>query len=171
MSELANLQQRLAVLEGESQVRRLMARYMDLCDVPRNAPASPSLEITAELTALFSEDAIWEGIGRETAQTFGHHQGRAAVAAFVAAYLPPSPHFSLNLHYLTSEMIRVEGEGARGQWIMQQISTYADGRSELFGTRLDIDFRCIDGNWLISHFRTQRLFQQPLGAPREVLSA
>ncbi|MNZ53781.1 SnoaL-like domain protein [compost metagenome] len=166
MSELANLQGRLAVLEGESQVRRLMARYMDLCDVPRNAPAAE-----AELAALFSEDATWEGIGRETAQTFGHHQGRAAVAAFVAAYLPPSPHFSLNLHYLTSEMIRVEGEGARGQWIMQQISTYADGRSELFGTRLDIDFRCIDGTWLISHFRTQRLFQQPLGAPREELSA
>jgi hypothetical protein len=47
---------------------------------------------------------------------------------------------------------------------MQQISTYADGRNELFGTRLNIDFRCVDGTWLIAHFRTQRLFNTELNA-------
>jgi hypothetical protein len=86
------------------------------------------------------------------------------VAAFVGSYLPPSEHFRLNLHYLTSESIGVDGDAAQGQWIMQQISTYADGRSELFGTRLNIDFRCVDGVWLIAHLRTQRLFNTELGA-------
>lgn len=148
---------RLATLEGESAVRRLMARYMDLCDVPR-APTS-----AAELAPLFTEDARWEGIGRQTAQTFGQHHGREAVAAFVAGYLPPSEHFQLNLHYLTSESIVVDGDQARGQWIMQQVSTYADGHSELFGTRLNIDFTCVDGQWLIGYFRTQRLFNSRLG--------
>jgi hypothetical protein len=152
------LLQRLATLEGESQVRRLMARYMDLCDVPR------ALTQVRELAELFSEDAIWEGVGSQTAQTFGQHQGREAIAAFVGGYLPPSEHFRLNLHYLTSESIVVDGSTARGQWIMQQICTYADGRSELFGSRLNIDFRCVDGAWLIAHFRTQRLFNTGLGA-------
>ncbi|MGE8063628.1 nuclear transport factor 2 family protein [Pseudomonas sp. NPDC089569] len=152
------LLQRLATLEGESAVRRLMARYMDLCDVPR------AVTQVSELAALFCEDAIWEGVGRQTAQTFGQHRGRDAVAAFVGSYLPPSDHFQLNLHYLTSESILVDGHVAQGQWIMQQISTYADGRSELFGTRLNIDFRCVDGTWLIAHFRTQRLFNQELNA-------
>jgi hypothetical protein len=152
------LLQRLATLEGESQVRRLMARYMDLCDVPR------ALTQVRELAELFSEDAIWEGVGSQTAQTFGQHQGREAIAAFVGGYLPPSEHFRLNLHYLTSESIVVDGSTARGQWIMQQICTYADGRSELFGTRLNIDFHCVDGAWLITHFRTQRLFNTGLGA-------
>jgi hypothetical protein len=152
------LLQRLATLEGESQVRRLMARYMDLCDVPR------ALTQVRELAELFSEDAIWEGVGSQTAQTFGQHQGREAIAAFVGGYLPPSEHFRLNLHYLTSESIVVDGSTAQGQWIMQQICTYADGRSELFGTRLNIDFRCVDGAWLIAHFRTQRLFNTGLGA-------
>ena len=151
------LLQRLATLEGESAVRRLMARYMDLCDVPRAATE------VSELARLFTVDAIWEGVGSVTAQTFGQHRGRNAVAAFVAGYLPPSAHFRLNLHYLTSESIVVDGGGAQGQWIMQQISTYADGRSELFGTRLNIDFRCVDGLWLIAHFRTQRLFNMNLG--------
>lgn len=154
---MAELSRRLEALEGESQVRRLMARYMDLCDVP-HAPVAMS-----ELAELFSEDAVWEGIGTHTAKTFGHHQGREAIATFVISYLPPSPHFALNLHFLTSESIRVDGSTARGQWIMQQLSTYAEGRTELFGTRLDIDFRQIDGRWQISHFRTQRLFQKALG--------
>ena len=152
------LLQRLATLEGESAVRRLMARYMDLCDVPRAAIH------LSQLAQLFTEDAIWEGLGTQTAQTFGQHQGREAVAAFVGGYLPPSDHFKLNLHYLTSESIQVDGSTAQGQWIMQQISTYADGRSELFGTRLNIDFRCVDGTWLIAHFRTQRLFNTELNA-------
>ena len=152
-----DLLQRLETLEGESQVRRLMARYMDLCDVPRAATN------VRELAELFSVDAVWEGIGTRTAQTFGKHQGRDAVAAFVGSYLPPSEHFALNLHYLTSESIQVDGSTAAGQWIMQQICTYADQRSELFGTRLNIDFRRVDGAWLIAHFRTQRLFNTVLG--------
>ena len=152
------LLQRLETLEGESRVRRLMARYMDLCDVPR------AVTHVSELAQLFSEDAVWEGVGSHTAQTFGQHRGRDAVAAFVAGYLPPSEHFRLNLHYLTSESIVVDGSMAQGQWIMQQICTYADRRSELFGTRLNIDFHCVDGVWLIAHFRTQRLFNTELGA-------
>ena len=152
------LLQRLETLEGESQVRRLMARYMDLCDVPRAETQ------VSELAQLFTVDAIWEGVGSQTAQTFGQHRGRDAVAAFVGGYLPPSDHFRLNLHYLTSESIVVDGSGAQGQWIMQQISTYADGRNELFGTRLNIDFRRVDGAWLMAHFRTQRLFNTELGA-------
>lgn len=152
-----DLLQRLETLEGESQVRRLMARYMDLCDVPRAAMN------VRELAGLFTVDAVWEGIGTATAQTFGQHRGRDAVAAFVGSYLPPSEHFALNLHYLTSESIQVDGSTAKGQWIMQQISTYADQHSELFGTRLNIDFRRVDGTWLIAHFRTQRLFNTVLG--------
>jgi hypothetical protein len=156
LQRLAMLEGDLAKLEGESAVRRLMARYMDLCDVPRAAIH------LSQLAQLFTEDAIWEGLGTQTAQTFGQHQGREAVAAFVGGYLPPSDHFKLNLHYLTSESIVVDGKAAQGQWIMQQISTYADGRNELFGTRLNIDFRCVDGVWLIAHFRTQRLFNTEL---------
>jgi hypothetical protein len=152
-----DLLQRVETLEGESQVRRLMARYMDLCDVPRAATN------VRELAELFTVDAVWEGIGTSTAQTFGQHRGRDAVAAFVGSYLPPSEHFALNLHYLTSESIQVDGSAAAGQWIMQQISTYADQRSELLGTRLTIDFRRVDGTWLIAHFRTQRLFNSMLG--------
>lgn len=161
---LKQLQARLARLEGEAAVRRLMARYMDLCDVPRDSRA-----LQAELAGLFAEDAVWEGLGARAGQSFGRHEGRAAVAAFVAGYLPPAEHFALNLHFLGSESIEVgEGGGtARGQWLMQQLSTYVDGRSELFGTRLNLDFRRVGEAWQIIHFRTRRLLAMPLGALAE----
>jgi hypothetical protein len=38
------LLQRLATLEGESAVRRLMACYMDLCDMPRAITRVSELE-------------------------------------------------------------------------------------------------------------------------------
>lgn len=152
----AALIRRLSVLEAESAIRRVLARYMDLCDVPR-APFEP-----AKLGALFSEDAIWEGIGAQYAAKFGRQHGRAQITDFVMAYLPPSAHFHTNLHFLTSESIQVNGERAEGQWIMQQLSTYEDGRSELISARLNITFEQIDGQWLMAHFRTQRLFDAPL---------
>lgn len=161
---LEQLQARLARLEGEAAVRRLMARYMDLCDVPRD-----SLALQSELAELFSEDAVWEGLGARAEQSFGRHQGRETVAAFVAGYLPPAEHFALNLHFIGSESIEVGegGDSASGQWLMQQVSTYTDGRSELFGTRLNLDFRRVGEAWQISHFRTRRLLAMPLGALAE----
>ncbi|MFC5699040.1 nuclear transport factor 2 family protein [Pseudomonas sp. GCM10022186] len=156
-SPLADLRLRLETLEAESAIRRLLARYMDLCDVPREMTSA------SELAELFTENAIWEGVGSHYAQKFGRQQGRAEVAAFVAAYLPPSPHFAVNLHLLTSESIRVAGEEASGQWIMQQISTYGDRRSELISARLNIDFRRVAGSWQMAHFRTCRMFSAALG--------
>ncbi|HCP55417.1 MULTISPECIES: nuclear transport factor 2 family protein [Pseudomonas] len=158
-SAIESLQQRLAVLEAQSDIRRLLARYMDFCDVP-HAPTQ-----VADLAALFAADAIWEGVGADAEQTFGRQQGRQAVAEFVASYLPPASHFSLNLHFLTSELLQVDESASRasGQWIMQQISSYTEGGSELISARLNIDFVCVDGQWYIAHFRTCRLFHSPLG--------
>ncbi|WP_339487277.1 nuclear transport factor 2 family protein [Pseudomonas sp. EL_65y_Pfl2_R95] len=158
---LQDMAQRLAVLEAESAIRRLMARYMDLCDVPH---ASVQVD---DLAALFTADAVWEGIGSLAAKSFGRQHGRQAVAVFVASYLPPVEHFALNLHLLTSESIAVNGdaETASGQWIMQQISRYSQGGSELFCARLNIDFACVEGQWLIAHFRTCRLFNMQLAEP------
>lgn len=75
------LLQRLATLEGESAVRRLMACYMDLCDVPR------AVTQVSELARLFTVDAIREGAGSVTAQTLASTRVVKAVAAFVGGYL------------------------------------------------------------------------------------
>ena len=57
-------------------------------------------------------------------------------------YLPPSPHFTVNVHFLTSETIEVRNrrDRAKGRWIMLQASGYVDGKAELISARLEVDF-------------------------------
>jgi hypothetical protein len=117
------------------------------------------------LAALFTDDAVWEGIGPQYAKKFGRLQGRTAIVEMLQRYLPPTPHFASNVHFLTSEHIEVEGDIAKGRWIMLQASAYVDAKAELISARLEIDFapssRDENNAWLIRHFRTERLFDAP----------
>lgn len=167
LEQLHALQQRLDQQHAHQQVRNLLARYMQWCDVPLLAPPASSLAV--ELGQLFCEDARWEGLGRQYQQKFGQLQGRAAIVAMLLEYLPPAPHFARNAHLLSSEHLVVDGQQAAGQWLMQQVSTYADGRSELIIARLQLDFRLEHEQWRIHHFRTERLFDSPLPAPAAAL--
>jgi ketosteroid isomerase-like protein len=156
---LTALAERLNRLEAEREVRRTFTRYMALCDVPVRPLDGESL------AALFATDAIWEGIGKHYENTFGQHRGRDAIVAMLARYLPPTPHFTTNTHFVTAETIDVDADAqhATGRWIMMQASGYVDGRAELIGARLEVDFvPAVDSpRWLIRHFRTERLFDAP----------
>jgi hypothetical protein len=161
---LRHLASRLDRLESAQAIRATLARYMLLCDQPCDDRSFP------QLSDLFTADAVWEGVGRHYTGTFGRHQGRAAIVAFVGSYLAPSPHFERNLHFLTSDQVSVADDGvtARGQWLMLQLSTYGSGGSEAITARLDVDFaRAADGCWRIAHFRTERLECMPWGARTE----
>ncbi|SAK45579.1 hypothetical protein AWB81_00391 [Caballeronia arationis] len=158
-STVEALQARVSALEAHNAVRRTISRYMALCDVP-------ALVLEGEsLAGLFSDDAVWEGIGPQYADKFGRLLGGEQIVAMLKRYLPPSPHFATNVHFLTSEHIDIEGDGAKGRWIMLQASGYVDGKAELIAARLEVDFVPAhddrDGTWLIRHFRTERLFDAP----------
>ncbi|WP_281372490.1 nuclear transport factor 2 family protein [Novosphingobium hassiacum] len=147
---------RLADLEAEGRIRRLMARYMELCD---HLDASTPMD---ELGALFAEDATWSGKGARYGASFGAHRGRAAIVAMLDRYRGPVPHFAMNAHFLCSESIHVTGETAHGSWMMLQTSTYADGRSDLRSARLEVGFIVEDGAWRIGSFETENLFSRPV---------
>jgi hypothetical protein len=156
---LDDLTARLSALEAERAVRRTMMQYMALCDVPSGGQPSETL------AELFSVDAIWQGVGPQYAEKFGALTGREAIVAMLARYLPPTPHFSVNTHFMASETIDVDANAthARGRWIMLQASGYVSGAAELVSARLEVDFTPADDGrrWLIRHFRTQRLFDAP----------
>lgn len=156
----ADLSRRLARLEAEQAVRRVMTRYMRLCDQP-----DCGFPI-ADLGALFTTDAIWEGGGSTYGAAFGQHKGRPAIMEFIESFRHPKSHFTLNVHFLTSEDILV-GNGfasddtAEGSWIMLQLSTYADGHSSVLSARITARFAIEDAAWRIAHFRTENLFNAP----------
>src|SRR5580698_216070 len=156
-STLEALQARISALEAERAVRKTISRYMALCDVPSAASSGESL------AALFANDAIWEGIGSQYTQKFGRVEGRAEIVTMLQRYLPPTPHFTTNVHFLTAETIEVAGSSAKGRWVMLQASGYVDAPAQLISARLEVDFSpAPDGDrWLIQHFRTERLFDAP----------
>lgn len=166
-STIEALQARLDALEAQNAVRATIARYMALCDVPMHALAGETL------AKLFAEDAVWEGIGPQYASRFGRLNGPAQIVGMLQRYLPPTPHFATNVHFLTSEHIEVEGSIAKGRWIMLQASGYVDEKAELIAARLEIDFALeANGIWLIQHFRTERLFDAPWQVnPRQGITA
>jgi len=155
------LASRLAALEAQNAARRALSRYMSLCDVP-----APHDARYGELEALFTGDAVWEGVGAEYASGFGRHIGPAAIGDFLRSYLPPSPHFLRNVHFLTSEALVAEAGFVRGHWIMQQLSVYASGKTELISARLAVEFAVgTEGSARIRHFQTERLSCLEIAVP------
>lgn len=154
---ILQLQNRLARLEAEQAIRGCMNRYMVLCDqLGIDSPLD-------ELMGLFAADAIWEGIGNKYAGTFGRLSGQPAIRQMFAKYMVEPAHFALNVHFLTSELIRLEaGDAATGSWVMLQTSTFSSGESHLNAARLTVDFRCDAGIWRMTHFRTENLFSRPV---------
>lgn len=157
MSEALALAERLQRLEAQDAIRKVITRYMALCDTL--GPDTPM----HELGALFARDAVWAGKGARYGAAFGGHRGRTAILAMLDAYRAPVPHFAFNAHYLASEAIVVEGERAEGSWMMLQCSTYADGRSDLRSARLEVGFVVEEGAWRIARFDTENLFSRAVG--------
>lgn len=151
-----SLEARLRQLESENAVRACMNRYMVLCDA---LDARTPLD---ELAELFSADAIWEGKGAKYAQSFGGYRGREVIRAMFAGYMTEPAHFALNVHFLCSELIHVEGDEASGSWVMLQTSTFASGASHLNAARLTVKFREEEGTWRMAHFQTENLFSRPV---------
>ncbi|MCX4902828.1 nuclear transport factor 2 family protein [Streptomyces sp. NBC_00878] len=141
------------------QVMNTLDRYLRLCDVPVRG------EGMVELGELFTDDAVWEGVGPEYSGEFGRREGRQAILEMLAGYLPPNPHFRENVHLLFPGTIDLSDTTARGTWLMQQLSRYASGTAEVRVARLDVTFRLDPVRpALISLFRTERLFSAPLAS-------
>lgn len=162
---IAKLSQRIDVLEAEADIRRIQARYMYLCDTP--CPVYPPVtdqERIELILELYTEDAVWEGVGEYYTGQFGRAEGKDAIRAHFNRFWPADqdPKLLLNAHYLTSEQIFVDGEEATGLWIHMQPWLFSDGRSLLRSSRLNNAFRRENGEWKITRTRTENVFIAPL---------
>ncbi|MFT6329419.1 MAG: hypothetical protein ACJAYN_001351 [Bermanella sp.] len=162
MTSLLNLevlQERLSALETEKHVSACMSNYMGLCN-----DLGPGFELES-LMQLFTEDAIWEGKGKRYSKTFGRHVGFNAIEEMFAKYINAPGHFSLNVHLLSNEVITVDGNEAKGSWILMQPSDFIDGRSQLSCALITAKFRLSGKFWQITHFKTENKFSRPMSVP------
>ncbi|WP_431025180.1 nuclear transport factor 2 family protein [Halomonas sp. H5] len=165
-ADLQALITRIEVLEAEAEIRRLQARYMFLCDTPLpEYGVKNDAERIDAIMALYSEDAVWEGVGDYYDNQFGRLEGAAAIRRHFENFWGQKrdPELLLNVHYLTSEQIHVDGDTAEGQWVHCQPWIFSDGSSLLRSSRLNNAFRREpDGRWRITRTRTENVFVAPL---------
>jgi ketosteroid isomerase-like protein len=162
---IAALVQRIEVLEAEADIRRIQARYMFLCDTP-----CPEFGVRDDahridlIMELYTEDAVWEGVGEYYDDQFGRAVGHAEIRRHFEGFWgkKQDPELLLNAHYLTSEQIHVDGDEADGQWIHMQPWLFSDGTALLRSSRLNNAFRKTDGVWRITRTRTENVFVSPL---------
>lgn len=155
-ARIEELENCLQQVRSQNAIRACMNRYMVLCD---DLKADSPLD---ELAELFTETAIWEGKGAKYQKAFGGYKGRDAIRAMFATYTVEPAHFALNVHFLTSELIEVNGPSATGSWVMLQTSTFASGASHLNAARLTVQFAEESGKWRMAHFQTENLFSRPV---------
>lgn len=152
-------------LTAEADIRKVQARYMYLCDTPcPEAGVEDDAERIERIVSLYTEDAIWEGVGSYYDNQFGRSVGRGAIRQHFQGFWGQKrdPALVLNVHYLTTEDITVTGDEATGHWVHMQPWIFSDGKSLLRSSRLWNRYRRVDGRWLISRTRTENVFVAPL---------
>ncbi len=163
MTTVEQLAEEVRQLRAESEARRLLGRYMFLCDSPLPEPGLTQEERAREIGALFTADAVWEGVGGTHGAQFGRHIGPDAIATHMTGfYTVTNPRQIFNTHYLCSEQLWATADGAEGQWVQFQPWIYDDGTSLLRSSRLHVRFRPTADGWRIARYRTENLFVAPL---------
>lgn len=155
----------VARLDAESEIRKVQARYMFLCDTPcPEAGVDDDAERISRIVSLYTEDGIWEGVGAYYDNQFGRSVGHAAIRRHFEAFWGQKrdPALVLNVHYLTTEHIEVDGDEATGHWVHIQPWIFSDGSSLLRSSRLYNKFRKVDGHWKIARTRTENVYVAPL---------
>jgi ketosteroid isomerase-like protein len=162
---IAALTARIDTLEAEAEIRRLQARYMFLCDTPcPEFGVADDAERIELIVDLYTDDAVWEGVGEHYNGQFGRAEGKSAIREHFQRFWgeKTAPALLLNAHYLTSEQIHVDGDTATGQWIHMQPWLFSDGTALLRSSRLNNAFRKVGGRWLVARTRTENVFVAPL---------
>lgn len=135
--DLEALSKKVDVLEAQDAIRRLKARYMQACDD----------QAGRAIADLFWPDGIWEATGRNTA---GKVVGQAAIADMFEA----SPQrLTFTMHYLSNEVIEVQGDRACGRWKLLEPCTFKDRLALWMGGNYIDTFERRNGEWKFAHLK------------------
>lgn len=149
------LEARLAGVEDVLAIQNLKARYGALADRrygKDGVVAQPELDLIAlEISALFTEDAVWDG-----GALLGLCTGREAIYDRLRA-----PTLAFSWHYFVKPDIQVEGENARASWDILAPCTTSENRAMWMSGREDDEYRKEGGIWRHSSMKLVVTFMAP----------
>ncbi len=141
---MGTLEQRVQRLQDITDIRRLKIEYAQQCDDNYNPDG---------LTALFTDDAVWEGTG------LGRYEGKQAIHGF---WTDASGRFTFALHYMVGDAIDIAPSGveATGHWYLWEPATI-DGRAMFVAATYDDVYKKVDGRWLFHRVQAHSHFLAP----------
>lgn len=157
MATLEELEKRIHALEDLEAIKRLKARYAQLCDAKYNSQTMTMKgeaevdSVASEIANLFTEDAVWDG-GKQ----FGLRKGRKEIyEGFKGAA------FKFAVHYFVMPYITLDGNKARGRWYLWQAATLRDNTPVWMSGFEDDEYVKVNGQWLQSHMKVTIHFLTP----------
>ena len=139
-----DLEKRIKNLEDVEAIKQLKAQYCLYCDDNFDAD---------KLTSLFAEDSIWESAAG------GQIKGKEDIHAFFAS---ASKMMSFAIHMVMNPIIEVDGDRARGRWLLSQPNTRFEGNQAIWGAAsYDNDYIRDNGEWKIKHLKITSIFWTP----------
>ena len=132
----ATLEERITRLEDIEAIKKLKARYAEICDDLHNPD---------RIASVFAEDAIWES------DDFGRAQGHEEIRQLFQNF---KDMFSFSQHNMMNPIIEVNGNTATGIWYIMGPWTFTENSDEKwFALRYDDDYVKVDGEWKYKHLR------------------
>ena len=153
-ARIARLEARVRATEDVLAIHALKARYGELTDARygRDGPVAADEigRLAEELAGLFTEDAVWDG-GRALGVARGRDEIRERLA---------STTLDFSWHLFTNPRIEVDGDTARGSWLLLAPCTRG-GRPHWMAGAEDDEYRRVDGRWLHSRMALRVAFFAP----------
>lgn len=154
MSTLKDLEKRIQVLEDLDAIKKLKAKYGQLCDARYNLQtmemkSEAEVEAIARgITNLFTEDAVWDG-----GEKLGIAQGREKIHQRFK-----ESAFKFAVHYFVMPDITIEGNKARARWYLLQAATLKDNTAVWMSGAEDDEYIKVNGQWLQSYMKVTIFF-------------
>ncbi|MEM7541622.1 MAG: nuclear transport factor 2 family protein [Pseudomonadota bacterium] len=136
--DFAELEARITRIEDVEAIKKLKARYCEICDDMHNPD---------RINSLFAEDGIWES------PEFGKAEGHAAIRELFAGF---KAMFSFSQHNISNPIIDVDGDRATAIWYIAGPWTKTeDGKAIWMQARYDDDYVKTNGEWQYQHLRVK----------------
>jgi ketosteroid isomerase-like protein len=148
--EVARLADRVDRLESIKAVSHLLYRYVHIADEIKDADV---------IAQCFTEDAVWEGLGRfDEFKAVGRQAIRGMFHDVFTTYLP------FTAHWVTNQIITLsrDGDKAYGQWHILEAANLKENCAQVWLVAwYDNEFVRVDDEWKISHVRLVHTFVCP----------
>jgi hypothetical protein len=147
MATLEDLQNRLEALEDLAAIQALKARYGRLADDRYGESAEEKERLAAEISELFTEDAVWDADGVACAK------GRSEIRKLFA-----SPKHRFAIHFFKMIDINVNKDEATASWFYFMPATKKDDTAVWQSGREDELYVKINNKWMIKSLKMTLFF-------------